>query len=87
MSKLTRLQTKLTTIDARIAEIEAVYPTIVQYKSYSHNFGEIQTAYQEFGPVAREYRQLLSDKDVIEDQIEELQATESGVSSVANFTR
>lgn len=85
MSKLTRLQAKLVKIEARVTEIEAAYPSIVKYKSYSHNFGEIQTSYQEFGPVAAEYRRLLTEQDALEDQIEELSGDEEGRSHVVEF--
>jgi len=85
MAKLDRLRTKLTKIEARIAEIEAAYPSIVKYKSYSHNFGEIQTSYQEFGPVAQEYRQLLTEQEALEDKIDDLAGDENGRSHVAEF--
>jgi len=84
MSKLTRLQTKLTRIENRITEIEAAYPTIVKYKSYSFNFNEASAAYQDFGAVAQEYMKLLSEKDAIEDRIDEINGDDGG-SAVSAF--
>lgn len=86
MSKLTRLQSQLSKIQARIADIETHYPTIVRYKSYSHNFGEASAAYQEFGQVAQEYRRLLADEEALQDRIDELQG-DGGGSAVVEFRR
>jgi hypothetical protein len=84
MSRLTRLSARLVQVQARIAEIEASYPTLTKYKGYSKGFGELSATYQDFGAVGREYRELLAQEDAIEDQIDNLTGTETG-SAVATF--
>lgn len=84
MSRLTRLSARLSKIQARIAEIEAAYPTLAKHKSYSKGFGELSATYQDFGPMASEYRALLAQEDAISEQIEMLSGTETA-SSVATF--
>lgn len=85
MSKLTRLQTRLVAVQARIVEVEAAYPDIVKYKSYAKGFGEVQVSYQDFGAVADEYRSLCLWEDALEDQIAEYQDSANGGSAVARF--
>ena len=85
MSKLTRLQSRLTKVTARIADIENAYPTIAQYKSYSKGFGEVSTTYQEFGPIASEYHRLLDQQMALEDEIDELTNSGNSTTSVAAF--
>ena len=84
MSRLTRLASQLARIQARIAVIETAYPAIVQVKSYSKGFGEVSATYQDFGPVAREYRELLAAEESLSQDIDALDGTETG-SSVATF--
>lgn len=86
MSKLTRLAATLAKVQARIANIEASYPTLAQYKSYSKGFGELSTTYQDFGPIANEYRSLLAQEEALQEQIDALNGTESA-SYVAAFSQ
>ena len=85
MSRLTRLATRLASVQARIANIEAAYPTLAKHKSYSKGFGELSSTYQDFGPLANEYRLLLEQEEALSEQIDILNGTETG-SSVASFT-
>lgn len=84
MSLLTRLSAELVQVQARIAEIEAAYPTLAKHKSYSKGFGELSATYQDFGAVATEYRTLLARQETLSQQIDDLNGTETG-SSVAAF--
>jgi len=84
MSRLTRLAARLAQVQARIAEIEDAYPTLAKMKSYSKGFGELAATYQDFGPLAAEYRQLLDQEDALSEQIELINGTETS-SSVATF--
>lgn len=85
MSKLSRLQTRLTAVQARLAEIVAAYPTLAKYKSYSQGFGQISTTYQDFGAVGSEYRRLLELEAALEDQIAAINDAENSSSYVAEF--
>jgi hypothetical protein len=85
VSKLSRLQTKLTKVQARITEIEAAYPTISKFLGYSSGQGQLSTQYQQFGPVAQEYRQLLTLQESIEDQIAAFGDDDDSGSAVAAF--
>ena len=85
MSKLTRLATTLARVQARIADIELAYPTLAKMKSYSKGFGELSATYQDFGAIAKEYRDLLEQEESLSEQIDVLNGTETG-SSVASFT-
>jgi len=85
MSRLTRRQAELTAVDARIAEIVVAYPALAKVKSYSQGFGAISTTYQDFGPLAAEYRMMLDRKEWLEGEIDELTDGDDGGSSVASF--
>lgn len=77
MSKLTRLAATLAKVQARIAEIEAAYPTLAKVKNYSKGFNELQMTYQDFGAIAREYRALLDQEESISEKIDALNGTET----------
>lgn len=85
MAKLSRLQSRLTTVQARIAELEAIYSDLAKYKSYAKGFGEVQVVYQRFGEVATEYTRLCREEDHLEDVIAELTDAENSGSAVAAF--
>jgi len=84
VSKLSRLQARLVVVQARIAELVALYPILAKFKSYGKGFGEVTTSYQEFGPFAREYERLTEQEDALEDEIAQLDDGEGG-SAFASF--
>lgn len=84
MSQLTILTARLAKVQARIADIEAAYPTLAKTKSYSQGFGEVSATYQDFGAVASEYARLLEQETVLQGQIDAINGTETG-SSIAAF--
>ena len=85
MSQLSRLVTKLAQVQGRITEIEDAYPSIAKFKSSSEGYGVISITYQDFGPVATEYRSLLQLKEALETQIDAINGTENSSVAVAEF--
>ena len=84
MAQISTLQARLTRVQARIAEIEAVYPDIIKHKSYSKGFGETSATYQDFGAVAKEYERLLAQESALQDQVDALSGTYT-TSGIAAF--
>ena len=80
----TTLTNRLAKVEARIAEIEAEYANIIKIKSYGRNYNATQTAYQEFGAVAKEYRELLDDQERLSIRLDEIDDS-SGGSFLAAF--
>jgi len=85
MSKLSRYQARLTRVEARIADIEAAYPTIAKVKGYSQGFGAVSVTYQDFGAVGVEYNRLLDQQEWLAGEIDALTTGDDGGSSVASF--
>ncbi len=85
MSRLkTTLTERLAKVKARIVEIEAVYPKIAKIKSYGRNYNATQTGYQDFGAVAKEYRDLLDDEERLSARLDDLEGNGDG-SFLAEF--
>jgi len=76
------LSRQLTEVREQLAAIRAKMPDIIKIKSYSANYMEQRTDYQEFGSVASEYRQLLKTEIELAKQVDNL----SGVSAAAGGT-
>ena len=87
MSMLSRKQARLANVQSLMADIEAIHPTIVRYKSYSEGFGEIAVSYQEYGDVWPAYKHLLLQEERLEEEIAELTDYENENSAVAAFSR
>lgn len=85
MPSLSYLQSKLTEVQARLDELRAVYPKIIQYKGYTYNFSEVGTTYQEFKSVSDEYERLLNREERLTCQIDEIQGNDTGGSFLAGF--
>ena len=75
--KKTKLEERQTKIEARIADIESAYPDI-KVKSYSRNYNAVNTAYQDFGAVATEYRKLLNDLEEVCIKLDAFDDEETG---------
>lgn len=86
MSKLTQLQARLAKVDARIAELEVLYPGVAELKSYvvTTSSGPSHSN-QDFKAFADEYRQLCDDKADLEDEIAEISESDTTATTAAAF--
>jgi len=73
-----RLEARLAAVEARIADIEAAYPTLAKYASTSKGFGELSVSFQRFGEIGGEYRRLMKLRDQYQDELDTLLGTTSG---------
>jgi predicted nucleic acid-binding Zn-ribbon protein len=83
MATSTRIQRRITRIEARLEVIEQTYDGIAKIASYRHNYGEVDTTYQQFRDVAAEYWRLLDELDRLEAQLEVLNGEPGDSSGVA----
>lgn len=76
--------TRLAKVEARIADIEAKYPSIMATKGYSSNnsSGPSKTN-QDFDKVAKEYRQLLDEQVALAIEIDQINNAGNGGSYAA----
>jgi hypothetical protein len=81
MSRATRAAAELVKINARIAEIEAVYPDILASKAGGK--GSNTYSNQDFRQVADEYQRLLNRADSLQELIEADAGNESASVAVA----
>ena len=82
MSRLTRAQARLVSLEARLAEVDAAYAAVLNAASSSD--GENSYSNQSFEAVAKERRALEAEIEQLHETIDGLQGTEGG-SSVASF--
>jgi hypothetical protein len=70
MATITRVQRRITRIEARLETIEQTYDGIAKIAGYRHNYGEVDTTFQQFRDVAAEYWRLLDELDRLEAMLE-----------------
>lgn len=82
-TKLERLETRKTRVEARIAELEEQYPKVLRAKSYTFGFGSASVTRQDFNSIRNEYRDLLDDLESLESEIATLDGSAPNSGSYA----